>query len=144
MKPNDNLEKLIKEMATPENKPADQRNIRDALAAFDRTQVKRRFHKIIAAAAVVLLFVIAGVLIVQQRQINQLQQQPKIAIVMSPADMMRLMTLNKIYRDGGMEAIEEQFDRAFKELGPRPASLTVRQLLEEFENEQDHIERTKI
>ncbi|MFC1677657.1 hypothetical protein ACFL3G_11430 [Planctomycetota bacterium] len=145
MKPKDNLEKLIKEMSMPASKTADERNIEDAMTAFDRAQVKRGSYKMIAAAAaVVLVLVMAGVLVIQQRQIDELKQQPKIEIVMSPIDMMRLISLNRAYRDGGIEAVEEQFDRAFKQLGPRPANLTIDELLEEFENEEDDIERTRI
>ena len=98
MNAKENLEKMIEDMAVAGNKAADEHNIADGLAAFDRVQVKRRSTKMIAAAAVVFVFVMAGVLVVQQRQIDELKQQPKIEIVMSPIDMMRLISLNKTYR----------------------------------------------
>jgi hypothetical protein len=46
--------------------------------------------------------------------------------------MMTAMSLTIAYRKGGMEALEEQYDQAFKQLGPRPGSLSVDQVLTEF------------
>jgi hypothetical protein len=42
------------------------------------------------------------------------------------------MSLNIAYRKGGMEAVEEQYNEAFKLLGPRPGSLLAEQIFTEF------------
>jgi hypothetical protein len=42
------------------------------------------------------------------------------------------MSLTITYRKGGMEAVEEQYNEAFKLLGPRPGSLSVEQIIAEF------------
>jgi len=53
-------------------------------------------------------------------------------IVKSPAEMMTAMSLTRVYRRGGIEAMETQFDKTLKMLGPRPASLSLRELSRGF------------
>lgn len=60
----------------------------------------------------------------------------------SPAELMTLMSLHFAYRQGGIEGVEEICDKAFKRVGPRPARVSIQELLEEF-NGQD-FERTKL
>ncbi len=46
--------------------------------------------------------------------------------------MMTAMSLNIAYRKGGIEEVEKQYNEAFKLLGPRPATITVTELLAEY------------
>lgn len=82
----------------------------------------------IAAAAVIIL----GVSIfITQKDPGELEQ-PNIAhATKSPAEMMTSMSLTIAYRKGGMEALEAQYDEACKQLGPRPRSLSVDQVITE-------------
>jgi hypothetical protein len=83
----------------------------------------------IAAAAVIIL----GVSIFITQKDPGEQEQPNIAkATKSPAEMMTAMSLTIAYRKGGMEALEEQYDEAYKQLGPRPGSLSVDQIITEF------------
>jgi hypothetical protein len=83
----------------------------------------------IAAAAVIIL----GVSIFINQKDPGEQEQPNIAkATKSPAEMMTAMSLTNAYRKGGMEAVEEQYNEAYKQLGPRPKSLSVEQILSEF------------
>lgn len=50
----------------------------------------------------------------------------------SPAEMLTVMSLNIAYRRGGMEAVERQCEQAIEKLGPRPAEITIKQILTEF------------
>jgi len=54
------------------------------------------------------------------------------AVAKSPAEMMTAMSLTIAYRHGGIEAVEKQFEKALEMLGPRPAKITVKELLTEF------------
>ena len=83
----------------------------------------------IAAAAVIIL----GVSIFISQKDSGEQKQPDIVkAAKTPAEMMTAMSLTIAYRKGGMEAMEEQYDEAYKQLGPRPKSLSVEQMLSEF------------
>jgi hypothetical protein len=83
----------------------------------------------IAAAALIIL----GVSIFVTREDTGEQEQSNIVeATKSPAEMMTAMSLTIAYRKGGMEAMEEQYDEAYKQLGPRPKSLSVEQMLSEF------------
>ena len=82
----------------------------------------------IAAAAVIIL----GVSIFITQKDPSEQEQPNIAkATKSPAEMMTSMSLTIAYRKGGMEALEAQYDEACKQLGPRPGSLSVDQVITE-------------
>lgn len=50
----------------------------------------------------------------------------------SPAEIESLLSFNIAYRRGGIEAVEKQSDKATQMLGPRPAEVTIRQILTEF------------
>jgi hypothetical protein len=43
-----------------------------------------------------------------------------------------MMSLNLAYRQGGMEAVDKQYEKAFKRTGPRPEKLTVEDLFAEL------------
>jgi hypothetical protein len=61
------------------------------------------------------------------------QEQPRIVVITkTPAEMMTAMSLTITYRKGGMEAVEKQYNEAYKQLGPRPRNLSVEQILAEF------------
>jgi len=40
-----------------------------------------------------------------------------------PSSMMSVLELNRAYREGGLDAIDEQYERAFAKLGPRTSSM---------------------
>ena len=48
------------------------------------------------------------------------------------AEMITLASLNMAYRRGGMEAVEKQYQNAFKNTGLRPVKLTIENLFEEL------------
>ncbi|MHC4088363.1 MAG: hypothetical protein ACYSWZ_19825 [Planctomycetota bacterium] len=47
----------------------------------------------------------------------------------SPTKMMSAMSLTMAYRRGGIEAVDKQYEKAIRMLGPKPVGLTVKQLL---------------
>jgi hypothetical protein len=94
-----------------------------------RTIAKSRLTKF-AAAAVIL--VAAGLFFIRGRTTEQTQDYVKVETAKSPIEMIKAKSLNLAYRRGGMEAVERQYDEAFKNAGPRPAKLTIEDVLAEF------------
>jgi hypothetical protein len=80
--------------------------------------------KLVAAAVIIAGFGLHAVLVHRGPG-----EQPVPKVVKSPAKMMSAMSLTMAYRRGGMEAVEEQSEKAIRMLGPKPESLTVGQLL---------------
>jgi len=83
----------------------------------------------IAAAAVIIL---AISIFINQKNTDEHEQTKIVKATKSPAEMMTAISLTNAYRKGGMEALEKQYDEAFKQLGPRPRSLSVDEVLKEF------------
>jgi len=82
----------------------------------------------LAAAAVIII----AVSFFSIHQDQDKQERPRIGKVkQSPAEMMTAMSLKIAYRKGGIEAVEEQYNKAFKQLGPRPGSLSAKQIFAE-------------
>ncbi len=82
-------------------------------------------------AAVVVIIVAVGLCIVERNS----REQERLSAgnnAKSAAEMMTAMSLRITHRHGGMEAVEEQYDEAYKLLGPRPGSLSVETILAEF------------
>lgn len=84
----------------------------------------------IAAAAVIIVAI--GFFVIHQGSPEQADTTTFSKTTKSPVEMMTAMSLTITYRKGGMEAVEEQYNEAFKQLGPRPGSLSVEQILTEF------------
>ena len=95
-----------------------------------RTVIKSKITKLAAAAAVIVLAV--GLFVARRVPEEQVELHTKPEVAKSPAEMMTAMSLTIAYREGGMEAVEEQYNKAYKQLGPRPKSLSVEQILSEF------------
>jgi hypothetical protein len=104
-------------------------------SAIMRSQVTR-----LAAAAVVILLI--GFVIVHQVSRRQTNGQTFTHAGKLPGEMMTAMSLNIAYRNGGLEAVEKQCDKAFKMLGLQPTRISVRELLEEFSSEE--VERKEL
>jgi hypothetical protein len=93
----------------------------------------------LAAAAVIIL----AVSFFSTHQDPGKQEQPKIVEVKkSPIEMMTAISLERAFQRGGIEAVEKQCKQAFKPIGPRPGSLSIEQILAEFNGKNS--ERTRL
>ncbi len=81
----------------------------------------------LAAAAVIIVGIGLHAFIVHQGP----GEQPDPQYVKSPTKMMTAMSLTMAYRRGGIDAVDEQCEKAIRMLGPRPLRLTLGQLLSE-------------
>jgi hypothetical protein len=83
----------------------------------------------IAAAAVIIL----AVSFFSIHQDPGEQEQPGIAeVTKSPVEMMTAISLERAFRQGGIEAVENQCEQSLKLLGTRTAGLSSQELLSEF------------
>lgn len=92
-----------------------------------RTIFKSPITKLAAAAVIIVGIGLHAVLVHQGPG-----EQPVPKVAKSPAEMVTAMSLKIAYRHGGIEAVEKQFEKALEMLGPRPAKITVKELLAEF------------
>jgi hypothetical protein len=92
-----------------------------------RTVCQSPITKLAAAAVIIAGIGLHAVLVHQGPGERSVMKAAK-----SPTKMMTAMSLTMAYRRGGIEAVEKQFERALDMLGPRPAQITVKELLAEF------------
>ena len=94
----------------------------------------------IAAAAVIVIsisFLIFSLNPNEQADTDKTTQSHK-----SPAELTTFASLSFAYRKGGMEMVEQMCDKALTMAGPRPAEISVQDLLEQ--NNGENPERTKL
>ena len=143
MKPKENIEKFIKvrKPHVTTSRQMDERTLDDSFAAMEQTiQTKSADHKPsapgiifrsrmikLAAAAVIIVAIGLIAVFVHQGPGEQIGSSP----VKYPARMMSAMSLKMAYRRGGIEAVDEQCEKAIRMLGPRPLRLMLGQLLTE-------------
>jgi len=139
MKPEENIEEFVK-LEKPQVKTGsemDKRTLNDSFAAMDKTIraqrpstpgiiLQSRMAKLAVAAVI---FVAVSLFMVHQNPPVQ-QQSPKetVSAEKSPAEMLTAMSLNMAYRRGGIEAVDDQSNKAFKKLGSKPAKATIEEL----------------
>lgn len=88
-------------------------------------------NKLAKLAAAAVLIIATGLLIFgpisHKQEPAQTAKKPK-----SATEMLTAMSLTMAYRRGGIEAVDRQNQEAIKMLGPRPAQITIKQMLTEF------------
>jgi len=89
-----------------------------------------RNHVTKLAVAAVIIIAISFFFV--QREPLEHKRPQEVIITKSPAEMLTIMSLNIAYRRGGIEALERQCEQAIEKLGPRPAKVTVEELLADF------------
>jgi hypothetical protein len=90
---------------------------------------KSPLAKIAAAAAII---VAISFFIAHQGPSEQADTTTVSKVTKSPVEMMTALSLERAFRRGGIEAVENQCEQALKLLGPRIASLSYKELLSEF------------
>ena len=137
MNPEQRIERLIKTQKPNVQTDAhtDDRVLADSFAAMQETHAesagKSSSLKPKLAAAAMIVVIVGLFLITHDR--DQQKELPRSPVVtQSPAEMLTAISLKMAYRRGGIEAVEKQCETAFKMLGPRPVSLSVKELLTEF------------
>lgn len=147
---NENDFKNIVNQLNIDNKPNDahRENLRwKMLSAFSKgQQPKTTWQSIIKspitklAAAVIIIAI--GLFLAHQGPSEPVETTKAAKVAKSPAEMMTAISLTIAYRRGGLEAVEQQCEKAIEMLGPRPKTISVQELLEDFNSENS--ERTKL
>lgn len=148
---NENDFKKIVSQLNIDNKPNDahRENLRrKMLSAFgEGQQPKTTWQSImkspitkLAAAAVIIMAI--GLFLVHQGPSEPVETTKAAKVAKSPAEMMTAISLTIAYRRGGLEAVEQQCEKAIEMLGSRPKTISVQELLEDFNSENS--ERTKL
>ena len=138
MKPTDNIEEFVR-LEKPHvttGGSMDEQTLNDSFAAMDETIraskpnaagiILRSRAARLAAAAVIIVAV--GLFMVYRNPPVQQPQTETISVAKSPADMLTAMSLNMAWRRGGIEAMDDQSQEAFKMLGSKPAKTTIQEL----------------
>jgi len=142
MKPTENIEEFVR-LEKPHvttGGAMDKRTLNDSFAAMDENIranklgaagiILRSRAARFAAAAVIILAV--GLLMVYR---NPAVPPPNtVSAAESPAEILTVASLNIAYRRGGMRAVEKQYEEAAEMRGPRPAEISLQELLAEFDS----------
>lgn len=142
MKSEENMEKFVKERRphVTTSRQMDRRTLDDSFAAMDETIrtksteirqgapriiIQNRVIKLVAAAAVIIVATGLIAVFVHQGPDERIDS----SYDQSPTKMMSAISLTMAYRRGGIDALDEQCEKAIRMLGPRPLRLTLGQLL---------------
>jgi len=131
MKPaENNIEKQIKNLRTQASAELDEKLHHKFRQALGKEKATTAFHqpiqrtailhsRIIKLAAAAVVIVAVCWLAARQKEVPQQPGTNKAAaatIFETPAELVSIISLNMAFRDGGMEAVEEQFDKAAKKV----------------------------
>ncbi|MDD5458665.1 MAG: hypothetical protein PHF37_04670 [Phycisphaerae bacterium] len=144
MRPVKDIEKLVKQFRITPTPHKRAKTLTDALKAQQKSNLKtdtsfnirhiiiknRILHLTAAAAVLIAVYWFA----VNNKKESIPQEHPKTVVVIkpqkTPAELTSVISLNMAFRDGGMDAVERQFQRAEKKVCSTPKkSLTIDQLL---------------
>jgi len=96
----------------------------------------------IAAAAVIIVAI--GLIVLYQEPSEQVDTTTFSKVTKSPAELITAMSLERAFRHGGIEAVENQCREAFKPTGPVTGILSIEQILEDFNGNGNSTERTRL
>ncbi|MCP4258139.1 MAG: hypothetical protein GY774_11680 [Planctomycetes bacterium] len=142
MKPKENIEKFVK-VRKPDvttSRDMDKRTLDDSLAAMEQTiransvpSIARiitlsRMIKLTAAAAVIIM-AFSFFLSQDRHTPNGPTEKPRI-VAQSSVKMISMISLRTAYRQGGIDALDQQFRDTLNELGPQSLTISMQELLE--------------
>ena len=105
-----------------------------AISFVTRAIINSRIAKVAAAAVIVIA---VGFLVINTRPHPEEGTATVSRAAKSPGEMLTAMSLKIAYRRGGLDAVQQQCDRAFKMLPARPSPMTSLTLLTDLINSED-------
>jgi hypothetical protein len=106
----------------------------------------RRFSwvRLLVRAAAVVAVVTIVIFLMHYRQEKHIAQPVAIVAntVKSPTDMLSVLSLSLAYRQGGLDAVDEQSKKAFELLGQKNTTISINELLNE--NKGKELERKEL
>ncbi len=94
-----------------------------------RMTLRRPIAKLAAAAVII---VAVSFFSAHQDSSEQADTTTVSKITKSPVEMMTVASLNIAYRQGGMEAVEKQYEKSSEMRGAKPTEISLQELLAEF------------
>ena len=122
-------ENLMSSLAECSKEPKQPNKFDYVWSLIGSTFLKSRITKL-AVAAVIILAV--GLLLNYQGTEEEVNSAGVVENAKNPAELTTFATLSFAYRRGGMEEVEKICDKALTMAGPRPAEVSVQDLLEGF------------
>jgi hypothetical protein len=144
MRPTENIEKRIENVKIVVDAEANERVFGNILQAFGKSETKQSAEtqpnmwrtiivsRITRAAAIIVVIAAIGFSVFYRSPGEQAATDKTSEVAKSPAEMLTFMSLSMAYRRGGIEALEQQCEKAFEMLGPRPAAVSTQDLLTEL------------
>jgi hypothetical protein len=86
------------------------------------------------AAIAAAIVVVASILLIGQ--FRPTVRKPVTEPEPAPARMVSMISLSAAFRSGGMEGLDKQCERALERLGPRPASVSMQELLKDLSSKE--------
>jgi anti-sigma factor RsiW len=123
---------ILAAVESEQAKPAPGPNV--SLEFTWRTIVKSKITQL--AAAVVVVLVVCWLTVSDRGELEQQEtNRPAVAVISkTPAELVSAISLSMVFRDGDMEAMEKQFDKAEKKVRPGlKERITIDQLICELE-----------
>lgn len=157
MKQKENMEKFVR-VGKPRlttSRKMDERTLADSFEAMDQTiRAKSADHKLSAHRIIItrriIKFTAAAVIIISIGLLVHFGPWAKVdttivpEVAKSPVEMVTAMSLERAFRRGGLEAVEEQCRKAFKPLPLSPAGMSFEQIIAEFNGNGKSPERMKL
>lgn len=158
MKPKEDMEKFVRvgKLHVTTSRQMDKRTLDDSFAAMEQTiRAKSEDHKMSAAGIIIrsrmiklatAAVIIAGLGLLAVRSLRQPGEENGSTvseITKSPVEMMTALSLERAFRRGGIEAVEDQCRKAFRPLELRPKSLSLEQIIAEFNDNNKSSEGTR-
>jgi len=145
MRPTEDIEKRIKNVNIVIDSESNKRVFSNILQAFEKSTAKdlaptdqpniwRMIFRnpLTKLAAAAMIIVAISFFTVHQDPGEQADTTIVSKVTKSPAEMQATLSLSISYRRGGIEAVDRQCQKAIEMLGPRPAEITIQQILTEF------------
>jgi hypothetical protein len=87
--------------------------------------------RLLVRLAAVIAIAILVIFLTHRRNVERTVQPIVVKDEQSPAEMMSVLSLSRAYRQGGLEAVDEQFKKAFELLGQKNTNVSIGALLNE-------------
>ena len=138
MKPQDRIKRLISKSKVVTSPESDKRILGDALTYLEKlkqpgiwsTVICNPIGKLAVISAAIIVTISFFIVYPGPNENDEIVEIAKVTAL--PADMQSILSLNIAYRRGGMKAVDRQYQIAAEMLGPRPAQITMKQILTEF------------
>ena len=145
MRPTEKIEKLVRKFEIDVNTPKDQKTLDELLQAHANSKramqsaAPTNMWRIIKFAAAAVVVVLTACWFIMSDRGEPKQHQTNRPVVAAnpktPVELVSVISLNMVFRDGGMKAMEKQFDIAEQKVKPGlKERVTISQLICELEN----------